>query len=421
MGAARNEEDDEMDRSDLDGDRENDANSANTVKRKEKRKKRVSSVITNNPSTLNAKLETIPFTDPFFAKLNTIVGDINSSNRLMQHMVDTKNGALQIRTDVKFWDPTLEAPVKVDENENYEDREVVRVFAENVDENLALHHNLRGYVISDKPAESDPDDEMPPTTMNSFNNSLHDRSLGQSAGGVIFDPDAEVEPIDTDNNFMMDYGVGNTDDDFSQQLEQEDHAAVMACRGLRREMVVVEDMRPVDATSSSLEYSYRPLDNIAQFWAGPSYWKIRRTTNVTAKTNDSNQQVAAKKKTVKKKKKNDVQLTTDEFNTIPDVFVTRDPVKPLKNITYTRSYLNRTWNTKRLKLPLNRHLEHDMFDTFESGPQFRPSNQEPKVEPELLVESYNYDNEADQEYCRDVHVSKIINSLRFFRRKMFFF
>lgn len=45
---------------------------------------------------------------------------------------------------------------------------------------------------------------------------------------------------------------------------------------MREDAVILEDLRPVDS-NPQLEYSYRPLDKISQFWAGPSYWKLRRT------------------------------------------------------------------------------------------------------------------------------------------------
>lgn len=405
---------------------ENDQNRGNmTGKKKEKRKRRVAGVLIKNPDAVNAKLETNPFTDPFFAKLNSIVGDINSSSRLMQNLISTEKGALQLRMNTPFWDPSPCQPITINEDENYENREIVCVKTLNANESHAVHHQLRGYSISDKPAEDDPDEEMPQGYLHNSlsNSSMHDRSgLNHSGAGVVFDPNAEVEPISNDNNFMIDYGAADDDHEF-EQLEEEDRNAIMRCRGIRRDAVVIEDMRPVDASSSHLEYSYRPLDVISQFWAGPSHWKFRRTRSTMMKKsmsavevsdsarnqNASGQQVGNKRKTTRKKKQTALVTAEELFNEIPDAFVDRNPAKPLKNITYTRNHIGKKWNAKRLCLPSIIKIDPDAFDKFVSGPQLRPMNQEPEVEPELDVQQYDYNNEADNEYCRDVHVRRFQN------------
>lgn len=405
-----------MDRSNPnDGDQENDQNSGNTGKKKEKRKRRAAAVVTKNPDSLNGKLDTNPFTDPFFAKLNSIVGDINSSSRLMQNIINTKKGSLQLRMDTPVWDPSPAKSISYDDEESYENQEIVRIKTSDANSSHAIHHQLKGYSISDKPAEDDPDEEMPPSLLNNSlsNSSFHDRSLQNHSGaGVVFDPNAEVEPISNDNNFMIDYGGTQDDNDF-EQLEVEDRNAIMRCRGIRRAAIVIEDMKPVDASSSHLEYSYRPLDVISQFWAGPSHWKFRRTRSMAKKSFTSANQSAtggkvlrSKRKTTRRKKEH-VNVTTEElFNEVPELFVERNPEKPLMKITYTRTHISRKWNIKRLRLPTIMKIEADVFDKFTSGPQLRPMNLKQEPEPELNVQDYDYNNEADNEYCREVNVSK---------------
>ncbi|XP_063700723.1 condensin complex subunit 2-like [Culicoides brevitarsis] len=412
LGAARNaDEDDDEAENGMDRSLNNNLDQNSSGKRtKEKRKRRTASVITKNPESLNAKLETNPFTDPFFAKLNSIVGDVNSSSRLMQNIIGTKKGSLQLRTDLPFWDKREMEPPVYDENENYENQQIVRIKTHEATTFHAIHHELKGYSISDKPAEDEQEEEMPQSILHhSIEASFHDRSvINASIGaGIVFDPDAEVEPIPVDNNFMIDLGPPDGENAFSQ-LEEEDHEAIMRCRGLRRAPVIVEDMAPVDSTSGTLEYSYRPLENFTDFWAGPSHWKIRRQPSMARKSftqaSQAGSQVVASKR--KRRKKKEVQLFTKEdlFNFDPgNVFVKRDPANPIKKITHTSTFIRTKWNSKKLKLPTHMQFEDNMFDNFLSGPQFRPMNIKEEVEPELEVEKYDYNNEVDIEYCRDVH------------------
>lgn len=94
-----------------------------------------------------------------------------------------------------------------------------------------------------------------------------------------FDMDAEIEPAPIGDHYSMDLMDNDFGNDFDD-LTQEDRVAISACKGLRRKATIIEDLRPADATK--LEYSYRPLDNINQYWAGPSYWKFRKSRKLTA-------------------------------------------------------------------------------------------------------------------------------------------
>ena len=87
-----------------------------------------------------------------------------------------------------------------------------------------------------------------------------------------FDINAELEPLSQENPYVVDYG--DMEQDFDD-LNDDDQQAINRCRGLKRQPVVIEDMQPNE--SIQLEYSYRPLDHIGQFWAGPAHWKFRKT------------------------------------------------------------------------------------------------------------------------------------------------
>lgn len=90
-----------------------------------------------------------------------------------------------------------------------------------------------------------------------------------------FDINAEVEPFSQENPFVVDYGEMDQND--FDELNDDDQLAINRCRGLKRQPVMIEDMQPND--SIQLEYSYRALDHIGQFWAGPAHWKFRRANS----------------------------------------------------------------------------------------------------------------------------------------------
>lgn len=395
-------------------DKENDETGLNgdsqQPKTKRKRPARQVATVTKNKETLNAKLDTNPFTDPFFAQLNSIVGDVNASNRLMQNIIPSKDGELRLRMDNPCWDPTPHPELNFDDDEKYVDIELQTVSMNtDLSEHLALHQRLKGYRITDTPAE---DDDEPNSELELSNRSLNGST---QRAAVIFDPNAEVEQVSQANDYVMDFdadfGVENGHVDFND-LTEEERTAIEACKGLRRMPVVIEDMRPVDANSSQLEYSYRPLEMISQFWAGPSHWKYRRLRSsvqkksMAAVSEEGVQQVAAKKKRAPRKKRFE-PATLDQILNFQgsDVFQKRDRKKPIKSITYSKMYISRKWNQKKLKLPTKLELERDMFTKLQFAPSLNVAPVNPRVEPEIPTGDYNYNNNADQDYCMQLNVS----------------
>lgn len=140
----------------------NDGQSKEAAPKKKQKKRRNISTITKNKETLNAKLDTVPFTDPFFAKLNSVVGDINSSKRLMQNIIPTQNSLLKLRQNNKFWDKTSAKAVDLEIEINLNDLAITSLdcISGPLRENLNLQGSLSLYVISDTPLETDDDDEM---------------------------------------------------------------------------------------------------------------------------------------------------------------------------------------------------------------------------------------------------------------------
>lgn len=145
-------------------------------------------------------------------------------------------------------------------------------------------------------------------------------------------------------------------------------------------------MRPFDGTK--LEYSYRPLDNINQFWAGPSYWKMRSKSrkitlgrpSLSDTESLSSQATSVDTHPIKRKATNRNKVEKVKFisvtSNIPDessdytdddddVFLSigsKAAQKLKKNNVYKR------WDSKRLKLPTDLHVDRNLFNYYEYCP-----------------------------------------------------
>lgn len=74
--------------------------------------KKRSATVTSNPQSLNARLQTKPPVDPFFAKVNTHVGDMKQADRMLMNLLPAR-GSPGLSLSAPFWDtrdePTNEA------------------------------------------------------------------------------------------------------------------------------------------------------------------------------------------------------------------------------------------------------------------------------------------------------------------------
>lgn len=228
-----------------------------------------------------------------------------------------------------------------------------------------------------------------------------------------FDVDAEVEPIPVMDHFtvdVMDYDTGNDFDDFTQ----EDRAAISLCKGLRRKTTMIEDLRPSDTTK--LEYSYRPLDNINQFWAGPSYWKFRKSRKLTMNRESiatSEGSTVAPTAHANRRRANRMKIEPVKFTTLvesicendadsdDDLFASIDSKiaqKFKKNSVYKR------WDSKKLKLPTDLHIDHDLFNYYTYFPSV-PIGKKPIETPVTEIDTedgYDFDNGDDGVFCTDL-------------------
>lgn len=230
--------------------------------------------------------------------------------------------------------------------------------------------------------------------------------FNQSQIDYAFDINAELEPMPATENFAIDYDMddgGGGGDDFSD-LTNDDRSAINACKALRRVPTVIEDLRPDDA--SKLEYSYRPLDNINQFWAGPSYWKFRKSRKVTmskeltveSMPTRSAEAMAAKRK-ISRNKIEPISLQQFDVDEDESLFIS---VQSKAAQRMKKGNSHKRWDPKKLKLPTDLHIDQNLFNSYEFCPGILPQYVDLSSTPQIQTSGYNYDNADDREYCSNV-------------------
>lgn len=127
------------------------------------KRKRAVHTVTKNKDTINAKLDTMCISEPTFAKLNTVIGDINSSQRLMNYILPTHRSELIHQSSTPFWDSINHEKV-IFKNDNLVEDIVnakhtimslpgLRSFE--LDKGLKLRTVESGYRITDTPFEEE--------------------------------------------------------------------------------------------------------------------------------------------------------------------------------------------------------------------------------------------------------------------------
>lgn len=336
-------------------------------KMKKKRSRNMVSTIAKSKEAINGPLDTNPFMDPFFAKLNSVVGDVNSSSRLMQNIVPTKNAELRLCMDYPFWDSLQYPELDLDGvSETYDGLECSTLRFLPLRPGNPLRSLRSGYLITDAPAEDDDDDEDR-TSLNAHMDDVEAREHGasqlhRSELDVHFDINAELEPVPSGDAFILDYVAKDIEgnDDFAE----DDQMALEQCKGLHRKTVVIEDMRPLESLTPQLEYSYRPLDKISQFWAGPSHWKFKRTFRPRTTMGTSDVASNPKERVVQRKKRFELDTLDDVLSVNETVFQAYNPKRPNKRFTLSKSTISKKWDSKKLKLPTDYKLDPNRFEVY---------------------------------------------------------
>lgn len=168
FNAKQMENEDEEDNVATGGEGSNDPNSTATIpenvnKQKPKRKRKAAHTVTKNKETLNAYLDTVPLHDPIFNKLNSTVGSINSSIRLMNNILLTIDSNLKLCANFPIWDNSELPPIDYTVIKQLDSKWLKTMVAcksllsiQNL-ENLKLRPLHTGYVISETPLAMDED------------------------------------------------------------------------------------------------------------------------------------------------------------------------------------------------------------------------------------------------------------------------
>nr|XP_016946041.1 condensin complex subunit 2 [Drosophila suzukii] len=390
---------------------------------KPKRQKKPMSTVTKNKDTLNSRLDTAPLQDPVFGKLNSTVGSINASNRLMHNILPSLDSELRLRTTYSFWN-SEESNEEVQDhttlNADMEQWPAESLMGTTFMRKLLPHaerSNLRplhtGYIITsapnpkasnDKPAEPMQDEDQ------------HDEGLDNADDmcvneiSMAFDINAECEPMpDLDGPPL----VLEVDHNELDELTTEEQMVLKNCRRLRKQTEFLEDLRPVDG-KSKLEYSYRPMEQISQFWAGPSHWKFKRTR---PRTTFSQTNGPADTQPIRSQRPKKSHLTANRrAKAVAYGNVTENFFQQLDTtIRQRRVNFQKKWDPRKLILPTKFNLDPDLFFKYDSAPSIKLSKRvgEPESDEggDLGIDmdaDMHHDDDNDQDLFNNEHFTDAV-------------
>ncbi|XP_017095864.2 condensin complex subunit 2 [Drosophila bipectinata] len=387
INAAENDDGTEPSQAGGEGDDSSAAASQKGAAPKPKRQKKNVSTVTKNKETLNARLDTTPLQDPVFGQLNSTVGSINASNRLMHNILPSRDSELLLRTNYKFWDSeevsediedytTLSADKEQRSAESLVSADWLRKLLPQVDKwNLRPMHT--GYIITSapnpKPSDEkpkEPEPEAAPEEEDDGIDNADDMCANINEISMAFDVEADVAPLpDLDAAPPQVLEVGGDD---LQELTIEEQMVIHNCRRLRKQATVIDDLRPVDG-SSKLEYSYRPMEQISQFWAGPSHWKFKRNrarSTLFQANGQTDTQVGSTQK--KSSKKSAQQAAKRKNKMIAYDNVTQDFFQPLDaSVKQRKVNFQKKWDSRKLSLPTKFIFDSDYFFKYDSAPSIK--------------------------------------------------
>lgn len=326
---------------------------------------------------------------------------------MLQNIIPTEDSKLKLPQNMPFWDskdqPELDLNVKPDYKQHDPTRKMLS-FKPNYHignvSSLVIRTGLSDYRITNDPIKRYEDNDT--SYRSQFGDGPNTPGLHNSTHiGLQFDINASVEPVPLERPVVMDYGDMHQDD--FDDVSELDLVAMERCKGLRRDAVFIEDMQP--ETSVALEYSYRPVDMIDKFWAGPAHWKFKRSrqTGISVTTRASQLTAASTSKPINRKRKLNkmVEATLGDANNAwddsRDVFIAITP-----NMRGTQS-IHSKWDPKTLKLPCDYKVPLDIFNKLIHAPSLH-INSDPDVTFANGDDAapYDYDNETDRNYCSRV-------------------
>ncbi|GAB0087667.1 Condensin complex subunit 2 [Sergentomyia squamirostris] len=353
-----------------------------------KKKKRPKSTIVTNVETINAPLDTVPLPEPIMAELRSLLESVANPTRLLCNRLMDRNGIFNLDPDAPLNPPG--EPVKLDPHAkpDYSKDKWFTVSMEALKPEDRLRPMHSHYEIKNTPAEDEEEAAW---------EAQHLDQMNASKIALAFDMDAEVEPLAEVQDDDMAADMMEEDfPDVGGDLDEDNRAAILACKGLRRKPDIIQDLRPTESNHSHLEYSYRPMDKINQYWAGPSHWKFKKASKLSFLPRESAGTAARRSrrpKTSALARADTLAATTD------DIYF------PFADVKLRQKSSRKKWDQKeKLKLPTDFQFDRNMFTTYKNAPglvvQEAPSDVAQGALP--IADDYNYDNLADRSYCSNV-------------------
>lgn len=377
------------------GDGNNDTEPAASAAPKPKKRARKNvSTVTKNKESLNARLDTAPLQDPVFGKLNSTVGSINASNRLMHNILPTETAELRLSTNYRFWNAE-ELPgdkgtdyTKVEPDQGRFDEKCSMVSAEWTNklrryaQQLKLRPLHSGYIITDAPNPSNATDSAAPNIMDDDDMGVDNADEfypNPKELSMAFDINAECEPM-PELDGPPEPALLEVDYNELEELTTEERTTLQRCRALRKQPVMIDDLRPLDG-STKLEYSYRPMDKISQFWAGPSHWKFKRSRGRTTFGHSNAQDSGAsggvaggitaatnriRRAAQQTAKRRSIPMNFGEFT--DNLFQTLDATTKTRKANFQKR-----WDARKLMLPTKYEFEPNYFYKYDYAPGIKVS------------------------------------------------
>lgn len=297
---------------------------------KTRTKERHYATVTKYPESLNKFLDTNANVDPFFAKVNSSVGDTCRPNQLLTNLLRSKNFNVSFPQANSFWDST-ERP-NILSRPSTSSNTINIPFPEKASQQYnRIRYQLSNFRISLEPCERgtaiidviDSDDE----------------GLGQTPNETF--TEHFIASQISDSGYYTQLQLTNDDSTFeySQKEAVNDHENIR-----NPDETEIDDAMP--ETDEVFEYSFRTQNFFRNFWSCPSHWKYLSMHRKTIKRNKS-------KARSKKLKCNGIAIEDVIFHD-----VRKEKLKPPRRANVKR------WKRSFTTLPKDFNIQSDVLESL---------------------------------------------------------
>lgn len=130
------------------------SNAKATVKKKRTRKHMCT--ITKNKDTLNGRLDRMQTPDALFYKLNSIMGETSSANKLILNILETRTSDLSVAMSQRFWDERASEPIQFSDDNIYDTHNITYLelpMKPYISAQCTLRQQMIGYSITSTPID----------------------------------------------------------------------------------------------------------------------------------------------------------------------------------------------------------------------------------------------------------------------------